>query len=207
MNLFLSLQVMEDWNIFARESAALSKIVPNIYRTLQEASGDADKVQPFAAECYYSLLGSPVSAIVLQDLKEIGFKMAERTEGLDFKHCTLVMKTLGKYHATSAVLYEETPELFEPLQENLFQERNLKDIDKFYKEVMRNLADKMKTWPEFDELFANKIKDVSDILTDYVLNSFQRQDGDFNVLIHGDLWLNNMMFRYSESTAEVQDVR
>ena len=198
---------MKGWNFFPREIAALSKIAPNIYSALQEASEERGKIQPFTAECYYSLPGPPVAAMVLQDLKSLGFKMAERKKGLDFNHCSLVLKTLAKYHATSVVLYEQKPELFQTLEENIFQEKNKSDLETYYGQRLKLLASQVITWPEYDERYATKLRKVSEIFPDYVMKITQRQDGDFNVLIHGDLWLNNMMFRYSESTAEVQDVR
>jgi thiamine kinase-like enzyme len=42
---------------------------------------------------------------------------------------------------------------------------------------------------------------------DILIKDMQRNDDDFNVFVHGDLWLNNMMFRYIEDTDEVVDVR
>jgi thiamine kinase-like enzyme len=42
---------------------------------------------------------------------------------------------------------------------------------------------------------------------DFLIEDLERNDDDFNVFVHGDLWVNNMMFRYSDDTDEVVDVR
>ncbi|KAJ9580968.1 hypothetical protein L9F63_023853 [Diploptera punctata] len=161
-------EMIKESNVFQRESDVISKIAPRVYDILQKASEDRKKTQPFAAKCIYSQLEYPDVIIVLEDLKEEGFRMAERTEGLDMDHCLLVLRTLAKYHAATAVLYEQDPQLFE------------------------NRSGKIC---------------ITTTAVDYVIKSYQKQDGDFNVLTHGDLWLNNMMFRYSESTGRVQDIR
>jgi len=42
---------------------------------------------------------------------------------------------------------------------------------------------------------------------EFLIKFLERDDDDFNVFVHGDLWVNNIMFRYSEETDEVVDVR
>lgn len=53
---------------------------------------------------YFYSTRDPVKLIVFEDLKERGFRMADRNEGLDMDHCALVMKKLGKLHASSYAL-------------------------------------------------------------------------------------------------------
>jgi fructosamine-3-kinase len=48
---------------------------------------------------------------------------------------------------------------------------------------------------------------VADKTADLLIKLLERDDDDFNVFVHGDLWKNNMMFRYSDGTNEVMDVR
>jgi aminoglycoside phosphotransferase (APT) family kinase protein len=40
-----------------------------------------------------------------------------------------------------------------------------------------------------------------------MIKLLERDDDDFNVFVHGDLKMNNIMFRYSDVTDEVVDVR
>ncbi|KAJ9589202.1 hypothetical protein L9F63_028012 [Diploptera punctata] len=199
--------MIKESNVFQRESDVISKIAPRVYDILQKASEDRKKTQPFAAKCIYSQLEYPDVIIVLEDLKEEGFRMAERTEGLDMDHCLLVLRTLAKYHAATAVLYEQDPQLFEPFRENLYNNKLRQDLNNFYEGNINNLLAQIENLPNFQDKFKINLQKLSEAAVDYVIKSYQKQDGDFNVLTHGDLWLNNMMFRYSESTGRVQDIR
>ena len=199
--------MMEDIDIFQRESEAISKMAPHIQSVLQKAFGDSENIQPFAAKCLYSQFRPQVIAIVLEDLKVQGFKMAERTKGLDMDHCSLVLRTLARYHATTAVLYKQNPDFFRSFNDSVFDEKSKNNIDSFFGYSVRNLAKEIEKWPEFDDRFKIKLQKISEIVVDYIIQAYMRQEGDFNVLNHGDLWLNNMMFRYCQSTGKLQDIR
>jgi fructosamine-3-kinase len=62
-------------------------------------------------------------------------------------------------------------------------------------------------WPIFNDRFARKLHGMADKIPDLLIKLLEREDDDFNVFAHGDLWKNNIMFRYSDGTNEVMDVR
>jgi thiamine kinase-like enzyme len=72
---------------------------------------------------------------------------------------------------------------------------------------MENLAKEVEKWPVYSDQFASKLHRIADKSVDFLIKDMERNDDDFNVFVHGDLWLNNMMFRYSDDTHEVVDVR
>jgi hypothetical protein len=109
--------MVSKWNVFGRESAAFLTVTPSIYRLLDEAS--PGKFQPHTARCLHYSPGPPVSTIVLEDLKEQGFRMADRTAGLDLQHCLLVMRTIARSHAASVVLHHKDPEILKPFNDSL----------------------------------------------------------------------------------------
>lgn len=45
--------------------------------------------------------------IIFEDLKSLGYTMADRHSGLDEKHCQLVLSKLGRFHAASMILAEK----------------------------------------------------------------------------------------------------
>jgi thiamine kinase-like enzyme len=143
----------------------------------------------------------------MEDLKAKGFKMAERTSGLDMNHCLLVMRQLGRYHAASVVLHEQKPENFLYFRDTLYDTNSSDNFKRFFKVNAENLANEVGKWPEYKERFYDKLLKLADNVYTYFVDSLKRNEDEFNVLCHGDLWLNNMMFRYSEETGEVMNIR
>ena len=180
-------------------------IMPAVYRLLDNKS--RGEFKPFTATCLYYHSGSPASALVLDDLKEQGFWLADRTVGLDMQHCLLVMKAIAQQHAASAVLHLKDPEIFKPFNESFYCERQRTILEVIYQSKMMSLAKEVEKWPLFNDRFASKLYRVADKVVDFLIKFSERDDDDFNVFIHGDLWKNNMMFRYSDDTDEVMDVR
>jgi hypothetical protein len=180
-------------------------IIPAVYRLLEDKS--PGQFQPCAPRCLYYQSGSPTPAIVLDDLKEQGFRMADRTDGLDMKHCLLVMKTLAQLHAASAVLHLKDPEIFKLFGESFFCERQRKYMEMSFQSTMECLAKEVENWPLYSDRFACKLHRLADKAVDILIKDLERNDDDFNVFTHGDFWLNNTMFRYSDDTDEVVDVR
>jgi hypothetical protein len=191
--------------MFDRESGAFLTIMPAVYRLLDQKS--PGEFQPCTARCLHYQSGSPASALVLDDLKEQGFRLADRTVGLDMQHCLLVMKVLAQSHAASAVLHIKNPEIFKPFSESIYCERQRSTLEHIFQSNMKSLAKEVEKWPIFNDRFAQKLHRVADKTADLLIKLLERDDDDFNVFIHGDLWKNNMMFRYSDDTNEVIDVR
>jgi hypothetical protein len=196
---------MSESGTFQREAGALMTIMPAIYRLIDEKS--PGEFQPFAARCLYYHSGSPASAIVLEDLKEQGFRMADSTVGMDMQHCLLVIKAIAQSHAASAVLHLKDPEIFKPFSESFYCERQRKTIENIVQSNMKSLAKEVEKWPIFNDRFASKLHTVADKAVDFMIKIAGKDDDDFNTFTHSDLWQNNLMFRYSDDTDEVVDVR
>jgi hypothetical protein len=191
--------------VFEREAGALMTIMPTLYRLIDEKS--PGEFQPFAARCLYYHSGSPASAIVLEDLKEQGFRMADSTASMDMQHCLLVIKAIAQSHAASVVLHLKDPEIFKPFSESFYCERQRSFLENVVQSNMKSLAKEVEKWPLFNDRFASKLHTAADKAVDFMIKIAERDDDDFNTFIHGDVWQNNLMFRYSDDTDEVTDVR
>jgi thiamine kinase-like enzyme len=123
------------------------------------------------------------------------------------QHCLLVMKAIAQAHAASAVLHLQNPDIFKPFSESFYCERQRNHFELIFQSTAKNVAKEVEKWPLFNDRFACKLHRVADKIADLYIKLLERDDYDFNVFVHGDLKMNNIMFRYSDDTDEVVDVR
>ncbi|KAJ4442925.1 hypothetical protein ANN_04522, partial [Periplaneta americana] len=192
--------------VFDQETTAFAIVFPAMYNLLNEVPSLSNR--PFAAKYFYSHKDETASSIVLEDLKQRGFRLADnRMSGLDLKHCLLVMKTIARYHAASLVLYQKDPSIFKPLMNNALSTDDDIGVESFFAGNVSRVAKEVEKWPEYREKFLQKLHNIRDTVVEQWRKAMIRNDEEFNVLCHTDLWLNNMMFRYSEDTGKVEEVR
>ncbi|KAJ9581046.1 hypothetical protein L9F63_023770 [Diploptera punctata] len=182
-----------------------AKIYSEIH-TLMKKEALAKTIQPFAAKCFFTNTDTWREAIMLEDLKKEGFRLAEVSVGLDLEHCMLVMRTIAQYHAASLVLREKILKCLEPFKESLFIKYPDSVMAQFLATSVRNLAQEVVNWPGY-EIYQDALKSLEPTANNHLMDALRIDETGLNVLLHGDLWLNNMMFRYSEETGNVQDVR
>lgn len=89
---------LDKLEVFDKEVKMYMDIIPKISKLL---GGEF-----MCARCFYSIK-QPVQLIVFEDLKSLGYQMADRQSGIDEKHCRLVLSKLGRFHAASIVLAEK----------------------------------------------------------------------------------------------------
>lgn len=66
----------------------------------------------YCRRCFYATK-VPEPLIIFEDLKPLGYVMADRHNGLDGSHSRLVLEKLGRFHAASMVLAQLEPHIMD----------------------------------------------------------------------------------------------
>ncbi|XP_067007875.2 uncharacterized protein [Anabrus simplex] len=171
---------------------------------------------PWAPKCFLTRS----DLLVMEDLISAGFRMFNKFEYMDFPHCKIVLSTLARLHAAS-IIYEEKEKLrtgrncslnelfpvtlFETMYpgdpENVMSitmRTGIKSVLEMIK-VMENYGMKSK----YLNTILQSFKQKAELIFEYVKPSNKYR----NVVSHGDLWPNNLMFRYAENSGVPEEVR
>uniref|UniRef100_A0A182QVV9 CHK kinase-like domain-containing protein n=1 Tax=Anopheles farauti TaxID=69004 RepID=A0A182QVV9_9DIPT len=204
-------------NVFGKEVHTFRHLFPIFSRIVSGADGTS--AVRFGARCFYATR-EPRDTIVFEDLKALGYRMPDRTRGgLDFAHCELIMRKIGLFHAASMVYVARGPterQLFAERYSHTMirpgdSERNNPVLVMFGSGIDKFLEVSV-DWPELDPAIRQKLQALKPDYVRRLAKSLQAEDADeslcYRVLNHGDLWINNMMFRYEDEADEttVQEV-
>lgn len=148
----------------------------------------------------YSFLEDEGELIFLEDLRPRGFKMTDRTKGMDVPHTLLALKELAKLHAASLILDAKQP--LEKLAEKYsFLSLDWHNFPGFSEEMLsmmfeqnyENAAEVLHKFGGYERgekwLLDHKTKAPG------LLKKHMAKEEPFVVICHGDCWNNNMVFR------------
>ncbi|RXG70573.1 hypothetical protein Avbf_01635 [Armadillidium vulgare] len=193
-------------NSYARETVILSDVIEGMNNELKKLGLDPIR----APKLFSRSIEKGREAFITEDLRIHGFKMSDRFKGMDLNHALFVVKELGRFHASS-LLFEEVlptkyiPDTFSRLKGRWF-DVNGKEfeiiLEKMFSSSGEAMANYLKKSDTKYKKCANWLLNYSSTLARHYFNGFNTCD-QFEVLIHGDCWTNNMLFRYNEDEIPV----
>ncbi|XP_052869560.1 uncharacterized protein LOC128275185 [Anopheles cruzii] len=191
---------------FARETLVYEKFLPMIYK-YQREKGLTSPGEGFfhAPRCYHAHCDEAAqeSVIVMEDLRLRDFQMWNKHNPIDYDHAKLFMEHIGRLHAISLAMKRDRPEEFEPFKlPNPFDKLSVEG-DRFDNSLLSQFQVVLDALDERDTIEQTKMEQLK-------LNVFKEQQRCENaalaepyaVIIHGDCWINNMMFRYKDGKAD-----
>uniref|UniRef100_A0A0A9Y152 Putative GMP synthase [glutamine-hydrolyzing] n=3 Tax=Lygus hesperus TaxID=30085 RepID=A0A0A9Y152_LYGHE len=184
-------KLLSEWSVFKVETKIFSEVIFHMKRLMDEYQDRNDIL-------WCELIGyNPYDTIILEDLNYENFRVANRRDNLDLPHCLLVLKSLGRFHAMSRVLLSKgliSNDDLKPMymtSDSTFTSRLIKGGLTQASTVMAS------SWsPEWKETSVRIADDVEGSIGR--LQELAKINEDtYVVLNHGDMWIANLMFKYS----------
>ncbi|XP_068896135.1 uncharacterized protein [Tenebrio molitor] len=183
-------------NVFENEIYFYNEILP-VFKEFQAEKGITD---PFdnTPKCYDSIIEEEMEVLILGNMKTSGYCLHNRLHPMNKEHIRKVIKVYGKFHAISFALRDQKPEVFKKLGGKLTDIMKL--MTKYIKPIegANNYQDIIKIAKE---------KKEDDVVTKLnILNERAKRNNEltdpsdpYAVILHGDCWNNNFMFKYADS--------
>ncbi|XP_066591595.1 uncharacterized protein [Prorops nasuta] len=187
---------------FMAEYGSFKKEVVLYTRVFPEVLDDRDK--KCIPECF---LGLEDDVIVLEDMVHSGYSMTNKFVPFDLEHCQVVMKTLARFHAKSLIFEEQCKktirdEFSHCLEETLWPLKDGRAKAMFDAAVKGTVS--MIDLLDLDQTKREEFKrKVLEITMDHA-NKLSPSVKYKNVLCHGDLWANNILFKYDRDNKPVE---
>ncbi|KAJ8963395.1 hypothetical protein NQ318_018873 [Aromia moschata] len=138
--------------------------------------------------------------LILENLKDQGFQIHEKKVPLDKQHFKFIFIQYGRFHGLSFAYKLLHPQDYNELAERLTLDfRVLNRQESFRRYVAYILETALKClYPENNAKVLEKFQPYLENAAVMFYNSFDYK-GNYSVILHGDCWSNNMMFKYDEN--------
>lgn len=197
---------------FYNEMVLYTQVLPTFQRFLKDRPNvPTNYFNELCPHCYFAdmELDKPdYGIVILEDLRQIGYNTAESKVELDYKHCEIALKQLGKFHAVSYAMKLENSKEFETLKSSF---KECRYYDNRYKEESMGIFHEMSGLRGIDYLSAQNECQVPSDYLQYLRNVFTSgiykklqklvsPEEPLSVLVHGDFCRNNILFRLEDGT-------
>ncbi|XP_046144692.1 uncharacterized protein LOC123988486 isoform X2 [Osmia bicornis bicornis] len=184
--------------VFDTEISALTDAVKKMNHML----GPEERLCPKV----YHVRKEPPVGLIMEDLSVLGFRMVNRQLGLDIDHALMALRGIARFHAASVALCDKEPKYKEQYRKGLFSRECPMEMQMFIGAIFTAMADEVEKWPEFGKPYADKLRAFAPNLYRKGGEVTARKDNEFNVINHGDCWVNNMLFRYDDNGKPIQHI-
>lgn len=182
--------IFEQYQMYKTEILVYQKYIPEFYKILQEAGV---KVQ-LVPEVVYCDLDREM--FIMKDVAVDQFGIANRNTRYCNEGAKVLLKKLAYFHAASAVYNERNNNCLTERKPLMYAEGNdnfMPMIDQMIGAVIA-VASK---WTGY-ESYVPKLKSIRENYKKIAFQTLSPIGEGFNCLIHGDLWLNNLLVKHTK---------
>ncbi|CAG9813170.1 unnamed protein product [Phaedon cochleariae] len=183
---------------FHREIYIYNEVIPTfkLFMNGKEAKFKLD----FMPECYKTIFEDETEGIILENLKIRGFQLHCNTKPLNLEHIKLVLLNMAHFHAVSFAFRDQNEYEFNKL---IMDFNSLLSITVEEQSMQTLFRTEMFTAIEFlkeidESELAKQLQERIQDDPNAILKSIYNKDIKQSVILHGDTWINNYMFRYED---------
>ena len=189
-NTDLAEELKKGFNLYKTEMKMMSETLPLLYEELR-AKLETERFFP-----QFYKLDSEKETIFMEDLKPEGYVLADKNLSLDLDHVLLVIKSLAKMHASGYLLLRKNPDYKNNYWDYFYNPNNTENANFMKKMVDGHMVYLLKYIDRWAISEEDKEKFRKLDVLKLIMDGYARKDSSFNTILHGDCWLNNMMFKY-----------
>uniref|UniRef100_A0A1Y9GKM7 CHK kinase-like domain-containing protein n=1 Tax=Anopheles arabiensis TaxID=7173 RepID=A0A1Y9GKM7_ANOAR len=184
---------LRQYDVQRKEMDVYQFVIPEL-KLLMKSIGEPGELYPTAL-----IVDRKREVIVFKDLTPDGYRMVDRTQGMDMVHMKMAIKLMAKMHASSLKLREQQPNIFVPYNTCIVT----RETDAFYPmfvHIFNALTDEVGKWGSEWKYYHEKLQQLAPNFVEYsqrVVDNDPASD-DLCVFVQGDMWVNNFLYKYDE---------
>ncbi|KAF6202145.1 hypothetical protein GE061_004543 [Apolygus lucorum] len=176
--------------MFATEIRAYTIVLPAMETLMDEFDDKREKLWP-------GLYGFEYDLIALEDLTESRFSLQDRKINLDLPHAILALRSMARWHAMSMELLSRG--WIGKDDNKKFRSQEDVTMKLMMEGLIASLCNAMESeWGEEWKPIAMKMRTHKEDVINKYHKEVPNYDKKFEVLNHGDLNIENMMFKHAE---------
>lgn len=188
--------------LFRREVKMYNEVLPEFVklqreRKVPESAGFFDFPKVYFAEFDEE---KNDSLIIMEDLRESGFKLYNKYKTTDYEHAKLIMIALGRFHAISFAMKILKPDVYEEFKKltDFFAEQFTNEM--MIPMIHGSIDQACDVLDENDTKSRNSVLKLKENTVELLQSLTSPKNAEpFAVVGHGDCWSNNFMYKYQVS--------
>ncbi|KAL1513593.1 hypothetical protein ABEB36_002987 [Hypothenemus hampei] len=185
---------------FQREIDIYSKLIPCYQAFKQNKNLPKFCITP---KCFLTKFSETDAIIVLENLKKQEYHTYNRNLPMNVKHIKLILEAYAEWHALSFVMQHHQNEEYLNIKKNFtsnpwkpYFKNQLGELIDFGQDTLHNILEQN----GYDDLLGKYKQKLGNAHARTVIMDLMDTKENKAVILHGDCWNNNFMFKYSDDS-------